>query len=255
MSKQLAAPAGAQTPQMTNGWDLFVPSMRVIGRNFWTLVGLFAIPLGGFVLTIGILYVLEKTHVPPLPATIVGLVFALASIATFLIVLPASTLTLIAGGRGKSVEIKEMLVAARPFIAPYVAVSIALVLMYAVGILVIVPYLFAMKYFMLAPYYVLDEGVAPIEAMRRSIAASKKYSKAMWSVVLVVVCFNAVEFVPRVGGAISVALSLLYAAAPVLRYLEIHDADASGTLTAKAKSTKKKKSPFDDQFGGKSTID
>ncbi|HEY8999035.1 MAG TPA: hypothetical protein VIM53_01815 [Candidatus Saccharimonadales bacterium] len=254
MSEQSAAPAGAQTPQLTNGWNLFVPSLRAIARNFWTIVGLFAIPLGGFLLTVGVLFLVEKTHTPATAATIIGLAFGLASAATFLVVLPASTLALLAGARGESVEIKEMWVSGRAFVLPYLLVSALLVMLYGAGLIfLIIPYFFAMKYFMLAPYYVLDEGVSAMEAMRRSAAAAKKHSKAMWTVVAVVATFNVIEFVPYAGLPVSIVLSLMYAAAPAIRYLEIHAADANEPMP-KLKH-EKKKSPFEDQFDGKSTVD
>lgn len=255
MPKLPTASASGDRPQMASAWDLFPASARVIGRNFWTLAGLFAIPLGGFVLTIAALYILEKTHASASLGAIVGLLLAVGSIASLAIVLPAATLTLLKGARGERVEIQEMLNAARPLMWRYLAVSILLVTLCMLGIVaLIIPYFIVLKFFVLAPYYVIDQNVSPIEAFRRSAADSKKYSSAMWGIVGILLCFDLVEFVPHVGTVASIVFALFYAAAPAVRYVEIRDAEDNPSAKKKTRKTARKRTTFADQFDGKSTI-
>lgn len=256
MPSTSAASTSGDSSQLTNAWDLFPASMRVIGRNFWTLAGLFAIPLGGFVLTIVTLYVLEKTHVSASMSAILGLLLAVGSVASLAIVLPAATLTLLKGAREERVEIQEMLTAARPLMWRYLAACVLLVLLCMFGIVaLIIPYFIVLKFFMLVPYYVVDQDVSPFEAFRRSAADSKKYGNAMWGIVGILLCFDLIEFVPTVGVTMSIILSLFYVAAPTIRYVEIRKAEDNENKTKKKRKTTRKRKTFADQFDGKSTID
>ncbi len=87
-------------------------------------------------------------------------------------------------------------------------------------ILLIIPGLFMVKRYYLAPYVMLDQKIGIREAMDKSAAISKPFS-AIWGVVLVGILFSLISIIPFIGWLISFALLMLYSVAPALRYQEL----------------------------------
>jgi len=79
--------------------------------------------------------------------------------------------------------------------------------------LLIVPFFFAMRRYILAPYYMIDRGTGIRESLRQSAQDSKKFSGPLWGLV-------GVNLLSQI---IPIA-DILYMCAPAIRYKEVTDA-------------------------------
>jgi len=162
----------------------------------------------------------------------------------FVIVAPAITLAILHGARGEKVRAGAMLRAGKPLIWRYFCLNLLLSLIFVVGlILLIVPYFFFLKRYLLAPYYLIDENLGVKEAMRKSAKASR-IKGALWGIVGVNALFFVVGLLPLLGLIGSIA-SLVYSAAAAVRYLQIRALEAPNTTD---QSSTKPSAPFAQQF-------
>ena len=87
-------------------------------------------------------------------------------------------------------------------------------------ILLIIPGVYMVKRYFLAPYVMLEHKVGIREALDKSAELSPNLG-AIWGVVLVGILFSLVSIIPIVGWLVAFALSILYSVAPALRYQEL----------------------------------
>jgi hypothetical protein len=88
-------------------------------------------------------------------------------------------------------------------------------------ILFIVPGLIMLRRYYLASYVMLDKKCSVKEAMERSSAMSKPYSKSVWGIIGVMFLIALVSVVPYIGSLVAFVLSLLYSVAPAMRYQQL----------------------------------
>lgn len=87
---------------------------------------------------------------------------------------------------------------------------------------------------MLAPYYLIDRDLGPIQALKQSMADYKKY-RGTWGVIGVLVLFELPSLIPFIGWIATLVLEVMYACAPALRYFQIKNVgmpQASGAAGA-----------------------
>ena len=72
----------------------------------------------------------------------------------------------------------------------------------------------------LASYFLIDQNLGILEAMRRSSAATKGFSGAIWGLVGVQALIGAPGWIPFIGPILSAGTAMLYGCAPALRYEE-----------------------------------
>lgn len=85
----------------------------------------------------------------------------------------------------------------------------------------IIPGIVFIKWFFLAPYFLVGQDMGIKEAMKASKAASKGNGNAIFAVVGVMALLSLFSLIPIFGGFISLVLVTLYACAPALRFYEI----------------------------------
>jgi uncharacterized membrane protein len=90
-------------------------------------------------------------------------------------------------------------------------------------ILFIVPGLIMLRRYFLAPYVLLDTRCSIKEAMERSAAMTKPYSKYIWGVIGVMFLIGLANVIPGIGWLIAFIFGMFYSVAPALRYQELKE--------------------------------
>ena len=101
--------------------------------------------------------------------------------------------------------------------ARYLALLVMIVSLTVIGlVLFVVPGLFVVHRFFLAPYYLFDKNTSAIEAMRMSAQNAKRYSRSIWEMLAVYVVLAILSII-----IIGYILFYLYICAPAIRYIQI----------------------------------
>lgn len=87
-------------------------------------------------------------------------------------------------------------------------------------LLLIVPGLFMIRRYLLAPFYLYDKDLKILEAMRQSAEDSRKHSRAIWGLIGVQFLLSLISAVPILMLA-SALLSVVYYCAPAVRYDQV----------------------------------
>lgn len=89
----------------------------------------------------------------------------------------------------------------------------------------IIPGVMLVRGFFLAPYYVMDQDLGPVDALKKSYQDSKPVSAWIWGIVGVEIVIGSLGyvfgFVPSIGYLLSLAIGYIYAFGPALRYVEV----------------------------------
>jgi uncharacterized membrane protein len=160
-------------------------------------------------------------------ASIVVFITGVIAMVSVALIVPAFDLTLLKGAKGEQPTFKDVFRPGLSFFWRYIGMSILVGLLTIIGfILLIVPGLFVMKWFLLSSYYLLDRNVGVIDAMKMSMEASKRYNGPIWGVVGVQILINLIGTIPILGWIPSFIWGILYLGAPAARYIEVKTADA-----------------------------
>ncbi len=208
-------------PPLPSAFTLFRSSLQALGTNIWTFVLLFAIP-SIFLVAGSILDYIGGGMHGTIPALFwIGV--ALMGIGGLLTILamPALMMTQIRSAAGKLYEVDAALRDGFHIFWRYLGIMIALVVIFAVSFaLLIVPFFFAIRRYLLAPYYLADHDCSIKEALRRSAADSQNFKGAIWGLIGVQTLNGFVAYLPLFGWAINAS----YYCAPAARYLQIKEA-------------------------------
>jgi hypothetical protein len=229
MENNSVPPAAGQV-QFESAFNLFKPSMHAVGQNIWTIVGLClspVIPLAVFIPLL--IFRGVDTNTSPwlsILTVLIGIVFY----AYLFLVGLALVYTTLAGARGKHVNIEEAIKGSLPFFWRYLGLSIALLIIHLIALcLLIVPFFFTLRRYLLAPYYMLDKNLGIKDSLHQSAVDSKKYSSYIWGIIGVEFLFGALCIIPILGGVACFVLAIMYTCAPAIRYLQIQSAEKSST--------------------------
>jgi hypothetical protein len=85
----------------------------------------------------------------------------------------------------------------------------------------IIPGLYFLRRYFLAPYVMMNTQCSIREALERSTELSNKDPRSIWSIIGVMVLIGLFNIFPFVGWMISFVLGMLFSAAPALRYREL----------------------------------
>jgi hypothetical protein len=219
-------------PQLPSAFKLFGPSLSIIGRNFETFLALILGPL--VLLIVGVIFGFVSDLNPDNQSLQVGVSFIVfilmvATAVLYFMFMPGLIVTQLRGAYGKSISPREAVKTGLPFFWRLVGLSLLLGLIYAVSfILLIVPFFFMYKRYILAKYYLVERNLGIKEAMRQSAEDSKQYSSPLWGLVGVTFLIEIVPFANWI-------LPILYSCAPVARFKEIMEAKGvHGTPVADA---------------------
>jgi uncharacterized membrane protein len=215
--------------KMTPSWDLVQPSIKLLQDNIWPVFYLAFLP--GLVATLGLVIMsanrtagsqelnLDGRHLAGLGILVVGALLSM-------LVYPAVVYLQLRATRGEHPDALECLKNGLPFLFKMIGMSIITAIVIFFGIIAfIIPGLILLRALYLAPYFLIDQKLGPIEALKASYEASKPNAGYIWGVIGVIMVFgifgSIVGKMPIVGPLLSLATGLLYAFAPALRYREI----------------------------------
>ena len=209
MAKRVKAKVTKQAQELPGAFELFKPSWQAIKLNAITFIELIVVPF--MVSLIGLIFDHSRT--------VVGSRIAFQAIGDIvgLLLGPAVVVTQLASVRGKQIDFWPAVRKGLHFFWRYVLLGICMVVVIGIGfVLLIVPGFFMLRRYILAPYYLIDQDLKVLDAMKKSAEQSKQFSMAVWGLLGVELLFVALTFV-----LVGVVLTLMYYCAPALRYYQI----------------------------------
>lgn len=219
-----SADTGKQ-PTFISAFDLFKPSFAALKRNVPAYTLLFIIPL--VISSLGNMFGTEQN------ADIDDTQMALGALGTILMIVttPGFLLAQLKSTRNETAEPGDMFKKGLPKLLKMIGLGIVLTVVFAVSfLLLIVPFFFMLRRYILAPYYMMDQNLGVFASMKASAEDSKKYSGAIWGIIGVVFLFVLANLLPVIGWLIYAALIVSYATATAIRYEQIKAANKGSNL-------------------------
>ena len=206
---------------LPSAYALFRPSFNAVMVNIWTFLCLMLIPIvivivTGFFSGDGV-FANDSLSKLLVPFLIPGFILAI-------ITAPALPYVQLASVRGKEITLGEALRAGLKKFWRFYGVSLLTALIVSVGILLfIIPGLFMLRRYLLAPYYLYDHDLKIMEAMRRSAEDSKQFSGSIWGIIGIQFLIGVIGVFPILA-LVSAILTVVYYCAPTVRYVQIQGA-------------------------------
>jgi hypothetical protein len=175
--------------------------------NIWPILGLTAISI---LASLAIEPLAKALHIPDVLGQIVSYLISIwLSIALIIAYL--------ASARHLKIAVEEALRDAVPFILKYFLLFVLTTLLVGLSLLLlIIPFFFVMPRLVLAPYFMVDKKLGPIEALKASWAASKGNVGKIWGIFGAALLFGVLILV-----LVGIYLSFMYAAIFAVFYLYI----------------------------------
>jgi len=207
---------------VTGAFELFSKSWNIVKSNLnvfiiFALVGLASTLYDGFVgdNTIDIQAILNGETVEQDGLS------GLLGIATFLAVFPQMILYL-RSAQGKKPSVGEIMSELGSKFFPLLGLLILMGLIIVGGlVLLIVPGIIFIGWFVLAPYVLIDQKLGIIDSLKKSKELSKGYFGAIWTVLLVSVLISIFGGFGAIGMIIAYVLAFMYSVALAIRYEEL----------------------------------
>lgn len=208
---------------LTPAQSLFSPSITCFRKNIISFVVIGALPLlcGGAVVLSQILtahgndFLRTLSVIISIPLLIVGLVLGLASG-------PGLQYTQYQSAKGNIVMPFAVYKAVLHYGLRWWGLTLLTNMLYLFGfVCLVVPAFFLFKRYMLAPFYLFDNNVSIMEAMRQSKIQAEIYSESHWDLISVQILLGLVIIIPVLGIAFGWILPVLYSCAPAIRYFQI----------------------------------
>lgn len=205
--------------QIPSAFKLFKPSWEALKLNIVTFLILGIVPFLGFIVSTfgiagGIAEVTDNASVLLAAVIIVGVIS--------LVFTPAVTFTQVKSVQGQKVGVGEALKASLNRFFAFWGVMILSGLMILGGfLLLVVPGVFMIRRYFLAPYGVFTENLGVWGTMERSKELCKPRAGAVWGVIGVSILISLVGIIPLIGWIISLIGSVMYYCAPALRWEQL----------------------------------
>jgi len=122
----------------------------------------------------------------------------------------------------KSIAFNKLWATTKELVWRMLGLYIVLGLVIGIGFaLLIIPGLFMVRRYILAPYVMLDKKCSIGEAMTESARLSLVNTGSIWGLMGVVFLIGLIGIVPIIGSLASFVLGVLYSVAPALRYQQL----------------------------------
>ena len=244
-------------------FSLWNESWEALKLNIWTFVVLYLLPLG-LTMVLGVFYLVPFVNQAAGNDTLSAATFAIAFFATLLVAFiyvvlyPVVTLTQLESAQGKKVSLGDVFNRGISYLPAYIVFALIVVgaiavplliaillIPFVVGILLL-PVVFAWSlvvsvFAVLVPYIIINEKLGAVDAVKRSVDVVK----AKWQWVLAVYAVYMVisvvaNFIPFIGGVVSLAFGIVYFCMPAIVYLRhIADGKAPASHVKQTADTKK----------------
>lgn len=210
--------------QLTPSWDLVKPSIEFIKKYFWEVIYLSFVP--GLLLFMGLTLIGEDPTKTPEARLGIGALIAFIGLIWAMVSYPAFIYLQAKAAEGKQVTAKASFRKAIRRLPALLGTGILGGILVMLGLVaLIIPGLLLIRGFFLAPYYVVDQNLGPIEALKKSYADSVPVSAWIWGLIGVQTVFGIIASllgkISAVGPILSIAASYIYVFAPAIRYAEI----------------------------------
>ena len=198
----------SSTNQLPGAFSLLKPSWEGVRLNLITFFELAATPLLFSILASVV------NH-----GKVTGLGEALGALGDIIAVIfaPALVITQLKSVRQEKIDFSDAIKQGLHFLWRYLGLALCMVVVIGIGlILFIVPGLFMLRRYFLAPFYLIDRDMKVFDAMRASAADSKQFSAAVWGLIGVEILFALLSIV-----LVGIVLVVMYYCASAIRYTEI----------------------------------
>lgn len=205
--------------QLPGAFELFKPSWKAVQLNLITFIEFILVPA----LIALIVSFLNQGHSTSANGLGDGLLIGdgLAGLVS-LFFAPAIALTQLRSVKGVKIDFLPAIKESFAFFWKFIGLIIVMGLVIGIGfMLLIVPGLFMLRRYILAPYYLIDKKTGVFEAMKISAEQSKRFSPAIWGLIGVEFLCTVIGLIPLIGWLVSAALSIIYYCAPAVRYTQI----------------------------------
>jgi hypothetical protein len=206
---------------LPSAFDLFKPSVRVLQNN-----------LAGFLVLLGVPAILmligqgSSLWSPPQPGDglfpdgPLAMFFGIGWILSILMT-PALILLQLRGTRKEALTWQDAFSRGLKFVPRIFGLAILTTVILSASLAVfIIPFFLVLPRIIMASYYLVDQNLGIIEALKTSWNNYKAF-KGIWGVLGVIILLCIPSFLPVIGWLIGIVLTLLYSVAPAIRYEQI----------------------------------
>jgi hypothetical protein len=226
-TRQHHKPEVATVANWPGAFGIYHDSRKAILSVIKTLILIYVVEL--------IIQVVIHSIVGPHSSAPVQVLGQLINLAVTGLIGSAYVLTVLAGARGKTIEVGDALRIGSDFIVKYVLLSILVSLSLVVSfILFVVPFFFVLPRLALAPYFLIDQKLGVIEAYKASWNTTRGHSAKVWGIIGVSILMS-LPVITIIGILLTVYWLVLYAAALALLYMHLTKGGTHKTV-AKAKA-------------------
>jgi hypothetical protein len=215
---------------LTPAWDHVNVSARLVKEHIWSVFYLGFLP--SLVYSVGLVLVLADRAFleapfagPVADQTLAGLIITGVGLIWTTLVYPGWILFRLRTIRGQETTALECFQDGLPrFLSVLILSGLQISYVFLGLLALIIPGFFAVRGAFLAQYYLMDKELGPSDALSRSIKESKPISGYLWGTIGVIFLFSflgsTVSYIPVVGVLLNIAIPLIYAFGPALRYEE-----------------------------------
>lgn len=203
--------------ELPSAFDLFTPSSEAVRRNLGSFIGVMALPSLYMVVAAVVLAAINNDR-PPLVATII--LYTIGGLLGLLL-LPANPYLQLYAAKGETCNFIPTVKKSLQFFWRILGLYIVVGLVILGGFLLfIVPGVIMVRRYYLSPYFLIDRNLSIGQAMRQSAEATGDHTGAIWGIIGVQILLEFASLIPLIGSLVALALEVLYACAPALRYLQ-----------------------------------
>ena len=207
--------AGPASPSIPTEWPgafkAYKPSKTVVSANMSTIATLIAIMIGSYIVYFIILIATKKI----ISRYVVELLYQLVEVMVF----GALTYALIQGVKGNKPTTSEAYsVAVKRWVHLILAALLVDIITLVSLVLLIVPFFFVFPRVLFTSYYILDQNMGPVQALKTSWAQTKGNVGKVYGLIGVFILI-AIPSITIIGVIATVYFLVMYAAASPMLYL------------------------------------
>lgn len=215
---------------LTPSFALIKPSLDLLRAQIWPVFYLLFLPslttVVGAVLMGDIGANSDPSEFVLTERRAAGFLIVTAGLVWTLLTYPGALIMQLRAIRGEQPMALECFKAGMPYVLPLLWMNILRSLAVFFGLIaLIVPGLFLLRSFYLGEYYLVDKKLGAVESLKHSRKDSLPNAGYIWGTIGVAILFgmlsNILGEIPVAGYLIAVAVVLLFAFGPALRYNEI----------------------------------
>ena len=217
----LSSPEPPTVPNITSpyaptGLALFMPSFRGLLFNLSTFAALVVLPLACIIC--GVFLALIFGHLSAIVTVTLG--FVGISICT--VVYPIVFVTRLKSAQGQGLELRATIKQSLHVMPRMLGLAFILTTLFGIGlVLLVVPGMFAISKYYLAPYHLIDKDLDIRAALKASAEASRGYGMIILGIIIVDILFLLLLFIPIFGWLLALVTLTLYSYAPAVCYENI----------------------------------